>query len=142
MKGKKKMSENFFINEDFAPIYKKTRTNAIDDFAAVSFTHHHATLNQAAAKIIGNTPKLKFFASTNYILILPTFKEDADGYSYRSKYNGKSEATNEVTVPAVLFEDMKLKFGKYRCFEHKGGIVFDRYKPIEVYAKKRKNQFA
>lgn len=136
------MDTKVFLTEEFEPLCKVTRSSNGRMYPTISYTdNHHATFNKAAANILGNTPKLKFLVSTNYILVLPTGADDVDGYCYRSPNNGRGipgrAKSSEVTTP-TSFTDMKLKPGLYRCYEHRNGVVFDRYNPEVVYTAKRK----
>lgn len=137
------MDSKLFLTETFEVVGKANATITGKSYPTLSYTgSNHATFNKAAANVLGNTPKLKFFKSTNYIAILPTDENDADGYCYRSPNSARTikarSGSSEVTTP-VSFKEMKLRHGLYRCYEYKNGLVFDRYNPETTYDKPAKN---
>lgn len=134
------MDNKIFMTEEFTPL-SKTPLGDARQYPTVSITQKHVTFNHSAARILGNTPKVKWATSTNYILCLPTEKNDSDGYAYRRPGDGSSVGSHETTLPQFFVTHAKLKNGLYRCFEFKNGLVFDRYNPEMEYAKKRKNQY-
>lgn len=136
------MDNKIFMTEEFTPL-SKMPLGDIRAYPTVSITSKHVTFNRSAAKILGCPEKVKWLTSTNYVLVVPTDKNDSDGYRYRAPGCGSHVGSHETTLPQFFVNEAKLKNGLYRCFEFKNGLVFDRYSPEMEYQKgvKRKNQY-
>lgn len=100
-------------------------------FPAVSVTDKVIYFNTKAGRYVPNV--ILWSTSTNYVIGMPTDKDNRNGYLVRHKKSAKSEDSYCVaTFPSALKREKKLHNGVYKLFKYKDGIAFKRYEQMQI----------
>lgn len=75
---------------------------------------------------------IKWAVSTEYVIGLPTDKDDPTGYCTNKRACLKKETSGVTTsFPVRLRKEKKIKSGTYKVYKYKNGFAFKRYEQIE-----------
>lgn len=120
--------EEITLDEEFELINKGGFISY--DFPAVSVTDKIIYFNTKAGRYVPDL--ILWSTSTNYVIGMPTDKDNRNAYLVKRKKSKKSEGPYCVaTFPTALKQEKKLHNGVYKLFKYKDGIAFKRYEQIE-----------
>ena len=124
------MNNNFDVfeeldldGEELEQISKKFGT--LFNFPAIHIGNDVIYYNIASRSIV---PKyIKWFTTHEYIIGLPTTKDDKNGYKVRA-----DQYTTFSSFPAEIRDVKKVKPGYYKLYKYKDGFAFKRYEQCEI----------
>lgn len=114
--------------EELETIEKLTNFISLD-FPAVHLGETTIYFNTMAENIIPDY--IRWMVSTEYVIGLPTDKNDPNGYCSQ-KRSCLKKRTSGVTAcfPVKLRKEKKIKTGCYKIYRYKDGFAFKRYEQI------------
>ena len=106
------------FSEEFEAIEK--RLNCYD-FPALYVGEKRIYFNKSAARFLEGTEALRFYTSTNYVVMKPDKK---------GNYASFSVIKHSVCHPVAL-QSKKVQYGWYKLYRTKDGFAFKRYEQLQ-----------
>lgn len=85
--------------------------------------------NIPSLAVLGGVKYVRWYATTEYVICLPTSESDPLAFSLCTAHNSAGLLGR---FPAMLAHDKKLKPGNYRLLKYKNGVAFKRYEQLSV----------